>query len=170
MPEKLRKFGEYLGLVEPNNGAVYDPGYQPPQNNGSLALAPEPVVEYPEYQAEVTPLRALPPQPEFVPDMDLHRITTIHPRSYNDACLIGEAFRKGVPVIMNLSDMPDGDAKRLVDFSSGLCLGLNGTLERVTVKVFLLSPEHVKVMSADVIASEGSGVAGAIGGQFYNQS
>ena len=75
----------------------------------------------------------------------LRRITTIHPRTYNEAKSIGESFRSGVPVIMNLTDMSDADAKRLVDFSAGLVFGLRGSIERVTNKVFLLSPEHVTV-------------------------
>jgi len=75
----------------------------------------------------------------------LRRITTIHPRTYNEAKSIGESFRGGVPVIMNLTDMSDADAKRHVDFSAGLVFGLRGSIERVTNKVFLLSPEHVTV-------------------------
>lgn len=77
----------------------------------------------------------------------LSRITTIHPRTYNDARAIGESFRDDIPVIMNLSDMDDSDAKRLVDFAAGLVFGLHGSIERVTNKVFLLSPEHVEVAS-----------------------
>ena len=76
---------------------------------------------------------------------DLRRIQTIKPRSYNDARLIGEAFRAGVPVIMNLTEMTDADAKRLVDFSAGLSFGLHGSIERVTTAVFLLSPAHVEI-------------------------
>lgn len=81
---------------------------------------------------------------------ELHRITTIHPRTYNEAKTIGEAFRSGVPVIMNLGDMADADAKRLVDFAAGLVFGLHGAIEKVTSKVFLLSPAHVEVAPADV--------------------
>ena len=76
---------------------------------------------------------------------ELRRIQTIKPRTYNDARLIGEAFRQGVPVIMNLTEMAEGDAKRLVDFSAGLSFGLHGSLERVTTAVFLLSPAHVEI-------------------------
>ena len=76
---------------------------------------------------------------------DLRRIQTIKPKSYNDARLIGEAFRQGVPVIMNLTEMTDADAKRLVDFSAGLSFGLHGSIERVTTSVFLLSPAHVEI-------------------------
>src|SRR3954449_4900869 len=91
----------------------------------------------------------------------LDRITTIHPRSYNDAKQIGESFRGGVPVIMNLTDMDDADAKRLVDFAAGLIFGLRGTIERVTSKVFLLSPANVSVSAED---------KERIAGGFFNQS
>ncbi|WNM23342.1 cell division protein SepF [Demequina capsici] len=83
--------------------------------------------------------------PRPVQPSDLRRIQTIKPRSYNDARLIGEAFREGVPVIMNLTEMSDADAKRLVDFSAGLSFGLHGSIERVTTSVFLLSPAHVEI-------------------------
>lgn len=76
---------------------------------------------------------------------DLRRIQTIKPTTYNDARMIGEAFRQGIPVIMNLTEMTDGDAKRLVDFTAGLSFGLHGNLERVTTSVFLLSPAHVEI-------------------------
>ncbi|WP_088288955.1 cell division protein SepF [Kineosporia sp. A_224] len=82
---------------------------------------------------------------------ELHRISTIHPRTYNEAKTIGEAFRGGTPVIMNLGEMDDADAKRLVDFAAGLVFGLHGTIERVTSKVFLLSPASVEVTPADKI-------------------
>ena len=79
----------------------------------------------------------------------ISRITTIHPRTYNEAKTIGENFRDGIPVIMNLTDMSDADAKRLVDFAAGLVFGLRGSIERVTNKVFLLSPETVEVNAED---------------------
>ncbi|WP_369346016.1 cell division protein SepF [Demequina iriomotensis] len=84
-------------------------------------------------------------EPQGAPAQDLRRIQTIKPRTYNDARLIGEAFRQGVPVIMNLTEMSDADAKRLVDFSAGLSFGLYGSIERVTTSVFLLSPAHVEI-------------------------
>ena len=71
---------------------------------------------------------------------ELSRITTLHPRTYNEARTVGENFRDGTPVIMNLSEMDDSDAKRLVDFAAGLVFATRGTIERVTSKVFLLSP------------------------------
>ncbi|MQA94765.1 MAG: DUF552 domain-containing protein [Streptosporangiales bacterium] len=93
---------------------------------------------------------------------DLARITTLHPRTYNEARTIGEHFREGIPVIMNLTEMVDSDAKRLVDFAAGLIFGLHGSIERVTNKVFLLSPANVEVTAEDKarIAERG----------FFNQS
>ncbi len=84
-------------------------------------------------------------RPRPVEPGDLRRIQTIKPRTYADARLIGDAFRQGVPVIMNLTDMTDAEAKRLVDFSAGLSFGLHGHIERVTTAVFLLSPAHVEI-------------------------
>lgn len=80
---------------------------------------------------------------------ELSRITTIHPRSYNDAKIIGESFRENIPVIMNVTDMGDNDAKRLIDFSAGLAFALNGHIERVTDKVFLLTPANLEVLGAE---------------------
>jgi cell division inhibitor SepF len=76
---------------------------------------------------------------------DMNEIVTLHPQKYADARIIAENFREGVPVIMNLTQMPEEDARRLIDFASGLSLGLYGRIERVTSKVFLLSPVHVSV-------------------------
>jgi cell division inhibitor SepF len=102
--------------------------------------------------AEPTPAPA--PQP--------YRITTLHPRTYNEARVIGERFRDGMPVIMNLSEMDDSDAKRLVDFAAGLSFGLRGSIERVTAKVFLLSPQNVDVTAEDKARIREGG--------FFNQS
>jgi cell division inhibitor SepF len=90
-----------------------------------------------------------------------YQITALHPRTYNEARAIGEHFRRSTPVIMNLSDMDDADAKRLVDFAAGLTFGLHGRLERVTAKVFLLSPNNVTVTAQDKAKIENG---------FFNQS
>ena len=92
---------------------------------------------------------------------EAYRITTLHPHSYNDARAIGEHFRTGTPVIMNLTEMDDTDAKRLVDFAAGLTFGLHGRIERVTAKVFLLSPHNVQVTAQDKARIESG---------FFNQS
>jgi cell division inhibitor SepF len=91
-----------------------------------------------------------------------YRITTLHPTTYNEARTIGEHFRDSVPVIMNLTEMDEADAKRLVDFAAGLAFGLRGSIERVTNRVFLLSPANV-----DVTAEDKAKIAE---GGFFNQS
>ena len=134
MAGALRKTMVYLGLAEE------DDSYDSYESTETVS---------PERSAAVTPLPTRPaPVASVVQETQmgpLNRITTIHPRTYNEAKAIGESFRDGVPVIMNLSDMDDSDAKRLVDFAAGLVFGLHGTIERVTAKVFLLSPAHVEV-------------------------
>jgi cell division inhibitor SepF len=91
-----------------------------------------------------------------------YQITTLHPTTYNEARTIGEHFRDSVPVIMNLTEMDEADAKRLVDFAAGLAFGLRGTIERVTNRVFLLSPANVQVTAEDK--------ARIAEGGFFNQS
>ena len=93
---------------------------------------------------------------------DAYRITTLHPRTYNEARTIGEHFRDGTPVIMNLTEMGDADAKRLVDFAAGLVFGRHGSIERVTQKVFLLTPANVEITAEDKSRLAGAG--------FFNQS
>jgi cell division inhibitor SepF len=78
-----------------------------------------------------------------------YQITTFHPTTYKEARAIGEHYRDGVPVIMNLTAMDEPDAKRLVDFAAGLAFGLRGTIERVTNRVFLLSPANIQVTAED---------------------
>ena len=148
MSGALRKTMIYLGLAEDEER--YD-GYEAYDDD-----EPEPIEVIEEdpvevRRAPVTPIaraqvaRVLPrPAPA-----ETHRITTIHPRSYNEAKTIGESFRAGTPVIMNLTDMGDADAKRLVDFAAGLVFGLHGSIERVTSKVFLLSPVNVEVATPE---------------------
>jgi cell division inhibitor SepF len=77
------------------------------------------------------------------------QITTLHPTTYSEARTIGEHFREGNPVIMNLTEMDEPDAKRLVDFAAGLAFGVRGSMERVTNRVFLLSPPNIQVSAED---------------------
>ncbi|XVU27402.1 cell division protein SepF [Actinoplanes sp. CA-054009] len=102
----------------------------------NLALAPQTV-------------HAPPPAPRPVEEEQRYQITTLHPTTYREARTIGEHFRDGVPVIINLTEMDEGDARRLVDFAAGLAFGLRGTIERVTNRVFLLSPANVQVTAED---------------------
>ncbi len=155
MAGALRKTILYLGLAEPG---ADDHEYWVDDEVQEAEVAEQ-------LGAQVTPLRRPDRTGVPAPATDLRRITTVHPRSYNDARTIGEAFRSGIPVIINLTDMDDADAKRLVDFSAGLIFGLHGAIERVTNKVFLLSPATVEVSAEGATSTNEGSTRG-----FYNQS
>ncbi len=164
MASAMRKMAVYLGLVEDDHR--FDDQYQDEYGDdydeygAELVQDDRPDVHVPEAAGNG---RISERQPVGqVQTTDLARITTLHPRTYNEARTIGEHFREGTPVIMNLTEMVDSDAKRLVDFSAGLIFGLRGSIERVTNKVFLLSPANVEVAAEDKarIAERG----------FFNQS
>jgi cell division inhibitor SepF len=176
MAGALRKTMVYLGLAE-DDDRYDDDDHRGDHRDDSADARDRAYDDQPERsergaqrEGGATAVTQLPRRPTSVarlvrePEVGpLNRITTIHPRTYNEAKTIGEAFRDGTPVIMNLSDMSDADAKRLVDFAAGLVFGLHGTIERVTSKVFLLSPAHVEV------ANEESEAAPSTRG-FFNQS
>jgi cell division inhibitor SepF len=170
MAGAMRKAMVYLGLVEEDDRYEYD-DYDHFEGDGYDADAPDGARGGHHRTAGATALReerhgAVATMPERRPSTSssraFDRITTIHPRTYNEAKQIGESFRENTPVIMNLSDMDDSDAKRLVDFAAGLVFGLRGTIERVTNKVFLLSPANVTVTAEDKARMAESG--------FFNQS
>jgi cell division inhibitor SepF len=146
MAGALRKTMVYLGLAE-DQGRYDDEYYEGYDEPTEVEDAHEQ-----HRGAEVTPLHTRQPVAHVVRSPEavgISRITTIHPRTYNEAKTIGENFRDGVPVIMNHTDMSDADAKRLVDFAAGLIFGTRGSFERVTNRVFLLSPPHVQVTAED---------------------
>ncbi|HWB38137.1 MAG TPA: cell division protein SepF, partial [Rugosimonospora sp.] len=105
----------------------------------NLALAPQAVT------------RERTPEPALEEPRSRYQITTLHPTTFHEARKVGEHFRDGVPVIMNLTEMAEADARRLVDFAAGLAFGLRGSMERVTNRVFLLSPANVQVTPEDKI-------------------
>jgi cell division inhibitor SepF len=180
MASAMRKMAVYLGLVEDDHrySDQYDYGeYEdyddqpdrperpgpPDEADGRGVRAEEAGSGRRAAGADYAGYPAADWRPEHAPQpTDLARITTLHPRTYNEARTIGEHFRDGTPVIMNLTEMVDSDAKRLVDFAAGLIFGLRGSIERVTNKVFLLSPANVEVTAEDKarIAERG----------FFNQS
>jgi len=135
MANPLRKTMVYLGLADEDYD--YD---QTPQAPAAPVARHEPAAAG---RAPVTPLRRTPAARNAPAEMN--EILTVHPRQYKDAQVIAENFRDGIPVIINLSQMSEPDARRLIDFASGLSQGLYGKIERVTNKVFLLSPAHVAV-------------------------
>ncbi|MFZ2511234.1 MAG: cell division protein SepF [Gordonia sp. (in: high G+C Gram-positive bacteria)] len=100
--------------------------------------------------APIRGANALAPEPraEVLAD-SAARITTLRPADYAEARTIGERFRNGSPVIMDLVDMTNEDAKRMVDFAAGLVFALRGSFDKVATKVFLLSPAGVEVGAED---------------------
>ena len=140
MSNVLKKSMVYLGLADEEE--VYDETESQPARK---AQAPEKTTA----PVPPTPRPAVVRQPVAT---QVSEILTVHPKQYRDAQVIAESFRDGVPVIINLSQMSDADARRLIDFASGLSLGLYGRIERVTSKVFLLSPENVSVSGEGAVA------------------
>lgn len=153
MASAMRKIGVYLGLVDDDPFAGPYEDYAP---RPEAVSSDNRVVRLPETAAVSTRSAS------SVATAESYSIHTIHPRSYNDARRVGEEFRVGNPVILNLTEMDDVDAKRIVDFAAGLVFGLHGTIERVTKKVFLLSPQNVDVRDAPAVQKARDG--------FFNQS
>ena len=157
----MRRIGEYLGLLE--DTGRYDDEYA---HEGEYETQ-ETVPVRAKREVRAAPVsdiseRRRPASGPTGVVAELSRITTLHPRTYNEARTVGENFREGTPVIMNLSEMDDADAKRLVDFAAGLVFATRGTIERVTNKVFLLSPPNVTVAAEDKQR--------LVEGGFFNQS
>jgi cell division inhibitor SepF len=185
MPGAMHRMGVYLGLVEDDDLADGGEGYDTPrdnarehhaersparrQNHGDSGYSRDTHHESASRGRVDTMQRDYgePGEPEHYANgyadyqPSGYQITALHPRTYNEARTIGEAFRQNTPVIMNLSEMDDADAKRLVDFAAGLTFGLHGRIERVTAKVFLLSPHNVTVTAQDKARIENG---------FFNQS
>jgi cell division inhibitor SepF len=73
------------------------------------------------------------------------QVHLVVPRSFNDAQQIADKFKDSIPVILNLQSSDQELSKRLIDFASGLTYALNGGMQRVADKVFLLTPRNVEV-------------------------
>jgi len=164
MSGAMRRIGEYLGLLE--DTGRYDDEYDEyeTQETAPVAARPAKLSRTAPAPAPVSDLseRRRPASGPTGVVAELSRITTLHPRTNNEARTVGENFREGTPVIMNLSEMDDADAKRLVDFAAGLVFATRGTIERITSKVFLLSPPNVSVAAEDKQR--------IVEGGFFNQS
>lgn len=128
----VRKASAWLGLVEDNDERYYDDEYAEGAENGD-AWVTDPRVRVASETAQEKG----------------RRIATVSPDGFRDARAIGELFRDGVPVIMNLTSMEPNDAKRVVDFAAGLTFGLRGSIERVATRVFLLTPADTQVVTGE---------------------
>jgi cell division inhibitor SepF len=81
-----------------------------------------------------------------IPSVQVHLVV---PRSFNDAQQIADKFKDGIPVILNLQGADQELSKRLIDFTSGLTYALDGGMQRVADKVFLLTPRNVQVSAEE---------------------
>jgi cell division inhibitor SepF len=140
-----KKTLQYLGLVEDEDledledieAGGSEPDSTPVRRIGRVET---PSVDRPE--AIVRTMR-----PARSPSMaSIHRA---EPKRFNEARDIGERFRQGIPVIMNLQSTEDPIARRLVDFASGLVFGLDGKIETVASRVYLLTPANMEVSAEE---------------------
>jgi cell division inhibitor SepF len=90
------------------------------------------------------------------------QVHLVVPRSFNDAQQIADKFKEAIPVILNLQSTDNELSKRLIDFSSGLTYALNGGMQRIADKVFLLTPRNVQVSAEER--------ARILEGGFFNQA
>ncbi len=174
----FRKTMVYLGLMEPGDEDYADDGFY---NDGYDDVEPTSPAVRPLSGAHVRSarpgrfedgpsqgslaLRQRADEDGFGRTADAatpYKISTFQPVAYNDIQKIGERYREGFPVIMNLTEMDDKGAMRLIDFASGLIFGMHGSIEKVTNKVFLLSPSNVEVSAEDKARIREGG--------FFNQS
>ncbi|WP_161789624.1 cell division protein SepF [Phaeacidiphilus oryzae] len=143
---------EYRGWLAPTGGyaaAEY--------TSGGYAYAEEGE----EFQDAWTTQPVLRAAPEPPAEAQPTRIASVRPTGFESARQVGEFVRSGTPVLMDVSEMADADAKRLVDFASGLIFGTRGSIERVARRVFLLAPRDVEVVVIDGPTDDTG---------FYNQS
>ncbi|NEG95931.1 cell division protein SepF [Bifidobacterium primatium] len=155
----MKKTMSYLGMadvVDEDDDIVQDDPYTEDSSSfdsdrtvtPAAAPASTPVASAPRSHA--TPFKG-----------QLNRITTIHPKSYEEAQLVGRAIRDGVPVVLNLTGVEESIAYRIVDFSAGVVFGVRGSIERVTPRVFLLSPAQVNIKVEETSADKNADIFGA---------
>jgi cell division inhibitor SepF len=148
MPGVWKKTLQYLGLVEDEDyeelGEVIEGpvGAREPAAVRRIQRAPEPVSADTGHEAIVRTI----PQTRPASAGSIHSAA---PKRFNEAREIGDRFKLGVPVIMNLQGTDDAIARRLVDFASGLVFGLDGKIEPVANRVYLLTPENMEVSAEE---------------------
>src|SRR5699024_8644910 len=171
----IKKTLEYLGFVEEEDETVdrhdtdrREPAYRDREvveTYDEVDEQDEPEAAADQSPAPVTPIHPSPSRPVATPapGPSQNRIRASPPRRYSEATVIGAAFRQGTPVIMTLSERGENNSKRLVYFPAGLIFGLHGSIERVTNKVFLLTPENIEVAGETEADSDTQA-------SFFNQS
>lgn len=126
-----QKVAVYLGLAEDDYGYDYDQQSTSQTHGSSVAV-----------------------EDTYTPAQQGRRVEAAYdvvrmsPTAYADVRSVAEAFRAGDVVSMDITALSSDDAKRMIDFASGLTFGLQGTIERVGGKVFLLTPKGVDVAAS----------------------
>jgi cell division inhibitor SepF len=145
-----RRTLRYLGLVEEDE---LDGGMEPELVDEPASRRPTALRRVQRSEPEV---RITSPMPESsvrtIPSTPATSSGMIHraePKRFNEARDLGEKYKEGVPVIMNLQGTEDPIARRLVDFASGLVFGLDGKIELVANRVYLLTPREVEVSAEE---------------------
>ena len=150
MSTMWRRMGAYLGLVEEyddidapddaiDDAYRKDPRYDDATESNVRRLSPSRSADVTSRGGNGTAVRA-------VPNASVHLTA---PATFNDVEEVGARFRSGVPVIMDLAGASETVAKRVLDFASGLIYGLEGRIERVGDRVFLLTPLGVEVSTEE---------------------
>ena len=147
----VRRASAWLGLVDDNSAEEYYDEDYADYGDGAETSSPDSWVTDPRVRVASDSA-----------EEQGRRIATVTPDGFRDARGIGELFRDGVPVIVNLTAMESSDAKRVVDFAAGLIFGLRGSIDRVSNRVFLLTPADTEIISGERAAHREDG--------FYNQS
>ncbi len=139
MPTLWTKTLIYLGLAQDEDEEYDDPGTEieagSARRSGSVRRIADP-------SGKGAVVRVMPPTPAA-------KFHLVHPYSFNDAQEVGDKFREGFSVLMNLQAADSDLSRRLVDFASGLAYGLNGSLQPVADKVFLITPNGVQVSAEE---------------------
>ncbi|HVM00257.1 MAG TPA: cell division protein SepF [Egibacteraceae bacterium] len=142
-----KRIGTYLGLIE-----EYDDEYAELPEESLPSRAPETARMEPSNVRRIAPSRQEPPGEPTRPLVQPVPSSKVHitdPTTFNDVEEVGDRFRNGIPVIMNLAGASEPTAKRLLDFASGLIYGLDGRIERVGDRVFLLTPLGTEVSTEE---------------------
>jgi len=135
----VRRLTPRRRAAEPDDWSEPESPRESPRQRAAVTLRP------------ATRLRGVEAAPMAVPDDGISpaRVHLVVPRSFNDAQQIADHFKQGIPVILNLQGVDSELSKRLVDFASGLTYALDGGMQRVADKVFLLTPQHVEVSAEE---------------------
>jgi cell division inhibitor SepF len=158
MPGVWKKTLTYLGLVEDDELEELDEVAAQPEATPVRSLRRAQSVREISVEPEEEGIVRTIPSPRAATASSIHKS---EPRRFNEAREVADRFKAGVPVIMNLQSTDDTIARRLVDFASGLVYGLDGKIEMVANRVYLLTPANMEVSAEDRER--------IAGGAFYNQ-